>query len=110
MIAACLKLEWLPVFAALVSTLQTGRLLKYAVRSEIKARVLFTMFWSALCTAVLVYANTAGDFSDLLVQHALCVGSSLVVLGWLWSAQGVIGFRSTILTFAEAPPTETKGP
>ena len=106
MIAACLKLEWLPVIAALVSTLQTGRLVKYAVRPEIKARIYFTMFWSAGCFATLLYANTAGSFHSLLVQHALSIGSALVVLGWLWAAQGVIGFRSTIFTMAEPQENE----
>ena len=97
-IATCLNIQWLPVAAAIISAVQAVRTARYAVRAVIEARVYFTALWSVCCGVALVWANTVGSYHASFEQHAICISGSMVVLGWIWSAQGVINFRSS-LTF-----------
>ena len=100
MIAACLNLEWLPVIAAVLSTVQALRLLAVSIRPVIKARLAFTSVWSLSCVLTLVYANTVGSYDTALVHHATSIMASLVVCGWLWV---VSGFYSVLHTAIVLP-------
>ena len=106
MIATCLNIQWLPVAAAIISAVQAVRTARYAVRAIIKARIYFTALWSVGCGVSLVWATTVGSYQASFEQHAICISGSLVVLGWIWSAQGVINFRSS-LTFVSQDPEVT---
>ena len=101
MLALCLNLTWLPTVATFLSAAQCVRLLAYTVRIDTKARLLFTFGWSAVSSAILLWANTFGTFASPLVVHGVTIGGSLVVIGWVLVGQAVargLGY--------EPPPAE----
>ena len=101
-----LALGWLPLITGALSTVQAVRLLKYVERYESRARVCFTAAWSAVYTCTLLYADTVGSFDDAYVVPTLSIGSSLIIAGWLWSAQDVIRVRSAITNAIQTGGTQ----
>ena len=90
MLALCYRLPWLPTIATSLSAAQCARLLAYTVRSDTKARLLFTFGWSVASFAMLLWANTIGSFNSTLMIHGVTIGCSLVVIGWVLVGQAVI--------------------
>mgnify|MGYP003639349121 FL=1 len=90
MLSMCLNLEWLPMIAGFASAVQCKRLLRYTVRNDTKARLIFTFGWSAVSVGTLLWAKTIGSFEPMLVVHGLTISATLVVAGWVWVGQAVV--------------------
>ena len=90
MIAACLGLEAIPLVACILSVWQAVRVLTYATRLTTSLRLYFTIFWSAVSAAGLMFGFVFSAFDVLLLKHLLTIATGLSILGWALVLQAVL--------------------